>query len=166
MILGRSRNAMGAGYQRFGPVQLTGEARSLHRGSVSTVTPSISSSTEECPNQVTRSPDAAGIRNPLPPSITTGMGASGNSPGVDSNERKSPLRVFVHMGCSFTKRPSDQCGESRMRLSRSPLGCAPNEVQPRSATAASALTTMALTLAHNNQALMTAQIAAAKGPLS
>ena len=157
-ILGSSLNAMGAGYHRFGPTQLSGDARSLHRGSVSTVTPSISTSTEECPNQVTRSPDAGVLRNPLPPSITTETGVSGTSAGADSNERKSPLRVFTHMGCSFVKRPSDHCGESRIRLSRSPLSCAPNEVQPRSDTAASALTTMALTLAHNNQGLMTSHL--------
>ena len=157
-ILGSSRNPTGEGYHRLGPTQLSGDARSLHRGSVSTVTPSISTSTEECPNQVTRSPDAGGIRNPLPPSITTGTGASGNSPGVDSNERKSPLRVFVHMGCSFTKRPSDHCGESRIRLSRSSLGSSPNVGHPWSNTAASALRAMALTLAHNNQGLMTAHL--------
>lgn len=157
-ILGSSRNPMGEGYHRLGPTQLSGDARSLHRGSVSTVTPSISTSTEECPNQVTRSPDAAGIRSALPPSITTGTSASGTSPGVDSNERKSPLRVFVHIGCSFAKRPSDHCGELCIRLSRSSLASSLILVHPWSNTAASALRAMALTLAHDNQSLMTAHL--------
>src|SRR5882672_5284448 len=125
-ILGSSGNPTGEGYHLLGPTQLSGDARSLHTGSISTVTPSISTSTEKCPNQVTRSPDAAGIRNSLPPSITTGTGASGNSHGVDSSKRKSPLRVFVHIGCSFAKRPSDHCGDSRIRLSRSSLGSLAN----------------------------------------
>ena len=63
--------------------------------------------------------------------------------------------MFTHMGCSFAKRPSDQCGESRIRLSRSPLGSAPNAGHTWSNTATNALRAMALTVAHNNQGLTT-----------
>lgn len=35
----------------LGPIQLSGDNRSLHSGSMSTVTPSILTSAEECPNQ-------------------------------------------------------------------------------------------------------------------
>ena len=55
---------------RFGPAHCTGDARSSHTGSISTRTPSISTSVDECPNHVTRSPlagalvyTAASVRN-------------------------------------------------------------------------------------------------------
>src|SRR5207248_10195121 len=40
----------------FGPAQVLGDARSSHTGSTSTLTPSISTSIDECPIHVTRSP--------------------------------------------------------------------------------------------------------------
>ena len=49
------------GKKRFGPAHRTGAARWSHTGSMSTLMPSISTSIELCPNQVTRRPLAGGV---------------------------------------------------------------------------------------------------------
>ena len=53
---GSSSNRRGGAKKRFGPAHWTGAARCSHTGSISTRTPSISNSIDECPIQVTRKP--------------------------------------------------------------------------------------------------------------
>src|SRR3954449_4023483 len=60
---GSSDSGIGGGYQRCGPTQPNGEARWLKTGSVRMRRPSISTSTDECPIQVTRRPLAGLLAN-------------------------------------------------------------------------------------------------------
>ncbi|VEB41579.1 Uncharacterised protein [Chromobacterium violaceum] len=67
---------IGTGWKRLGR-QAGGDAREPHTGSVSRRKPSISISTVECPSQVARRPDWAGLRQ-----ASSGLSAGSGAPGT------------------------------------------------------------------------------------
>ncbi len=70
---GSSRSGTGGSCSRLGPARRDGEQRSLHTGSSSTRRPSISTSADEWPNQVTCRPSASAPGG----GATTGIGWCG-----------------------------------------------------------------------------------------
>jgi hypothetical protein len=110
----------GIGWNRRGPAKLSGDARSPHTGSVRIRTPSISSSTVECPSQVARKPVSGGLAHAGRGS-TAGSGAFGTRRGPHKN---SPIRGIDpafrsgSAGYKFLKPSPSHRGDAFIRASR------------------------------------------------
>ena len=87
----RPTSGTGTACSRVAPGAGEGEQRSLHTGSKSTRTPSISTRHDACPNHDTCTPSVAGSRDAL----TTGMGCVGFRVSAFSRNRRSTSRWLV-----------------------------------------------------------------------
>ena len=127
---GSDRTAIGTGWKRFGPAHCDGEARRPQTGSVSTRTPSISSSTVECPSHVARSP-VRGFFSHEAVGFIDGSGAVGT-------RRLPSNRNALNVGAAtlgFSRRGSSGCmlrnaspahsGDALIRSRRNPSGLLP-----------------------------------------
>src|SRR4029077_5043451 len=85
---GSASSGAGGGWNRFGPAKGNGDARLLQTGSVRMRTPSISTSSAECPNQVTRSPDEGRVSQ-NGSGFTSGNGVAGTR--FSSGQRNSRI---------------------------------------------------------------------------
>ena len=103
--------ATGAGWKRFGPMMLEGEARRPHTGSVRTRSPSTSSSTVEWPSHVARNPLSACFCQRSRGS-SDGSGACGTrrfSPPKTNSTAVESIAPFLAIGPTgrvLTKTPS------------------------------------------------------------
>ena len=109
----------------------SGEARSLHTGSVSTRWPSISTSIVECPSQVTRRPVGGRRREARRSIADVGTGCrAGSRPGWRGTSPSSrPSRRSTAAAGSRSGRPL-HCGERSMRARRAPVARWPKALQP------------------------------------
>ncbi len=92
--------------------------------------PSISMSVVECPSQVTRRPEAAGVASRAAVSVTSGSGQGGTRISLPNSHCSSapqyePEAIRL-VGSGFWNLPSTKCDEARIRSSRSPAGTPPN----------------------------------------
>ena len=131
---GSASSAMGAGYQRLGPIHPSGDVRSPHTGSVSTRCPSTSTSVDECPIQVTRSPSSGGVAKRFGSMRSTTTGIRGELSGLEWNRSDSVRSQLFWMGCGFSNPPSCHCGERTIRASRAPSAPLPNARHPSMTT--------------------------------
>ena len=125
---GRPASGPGIGCRRRGPTSWEGEARLLHTGSTSTRRPSISSSAVAWPYQMTLSPAGDG---PPDGEVTTGTGAAGRRSSRLRNMFQAISRALCGEGTKppgmeLRKTPSWNCGERRIRSSRSPSALPPS----------------------------------------
>src|SRR4029079_753110 len=92
-------SAMRGVYQRRGPTQSYGEARSLHTGSVSTRWPSISISIAAWPSHVTRRPVAGAVAKRAGSIASVGTASFGLAYGLAWNIAVIAPQASFHKGC-------------------------------------------------------------------